>query len=142
MILPAYAINAKLRFHHIGLAVPEPEPTFRFLAIQGYTEGHQVFDPLQGVNLAMRYHQTMPDFEVIWPGDTPSPIDKMIKRNGPMMYHCCYETADVDDTLRWIADAGFEIFTVSPPKPAVLFGGREVSFHMIGKFGLIELLAD
>jgi hypothetical protein len=30
---------------------------------------------------------------------------------------------------------------VSPPKPALLFAGREVSFHLIDKFGLIELLS-
>ena len=142
MIFPASVTGTDLlRFHHIGLAVPEPDVTFRFLELQGYTEGNRVFDPLQGVNLAMRHHEIMPDFEVIWPGSGPSPIDKMIKRNGTMMYHCCYETDHVDRTLQVIADAGFDIVTISPPKPAILFGGREVSFHLIDKFGLIELLS-
>jgi hypothetical protein len=130
-----------LRFHHIGLAVADPDATFRFLAFQGYVGGNRIFDPLQRVNLAMQHHKTMPDFEVIWPGSEPSPIDKMIKRNGTMMYHCCYETDHVEDTLRGIADAGFDMAIVSPPKPAVLFGGREVSFYLIDNFGLIELLA-
>jgi hypothetical protein len=139
LILP---VSLKLlHFHHIGLAVAEPDVAFRFLGLQGYTEGNRVYDPLQHVNLAMRHHQIMPDFEVIWPGSEPSPIDKMIKRHGTMMYHCCYETDRVDDALQIITDAGFDVAMVSPPKPALLFGGREVSFHLIDKFGLIELLS-
>jgi hypothetical protein len=142
LILQVPVANTQLlRFHHIGLAVSEPEPAFRFLAFQGYIAGNQVFDPLQGVNLAMRHHETMPDFEVIWPGDEPSPIDKMIKRHGTLMYHCCYEATDIAAALQAIADSGFDAVAVSPPKPAILFGGREVSFYMIDGFGLIELLA-
>jgi hypothetical protein len=140
LTLPA-TLRTLLHFHHIGLAVADPDVTFSFLALQGYTEGDMVYDPLQRVNLAMRYHQIMPDFEVIWPGSEPSPIDKMIKRHGPMMYHCCYETDRVGDVLKIITDAGFDVAMVSPPKPALLFGGREVSFHLIDKFGLIELLS-
>ena len=55
--------------------MPAPDAAFRFLAGLGYTEGAQAFDPLQKVNLAMRHHAAMPDVEVIWPGDGPSPID-------------------------------------------------------------------
>ena len=69
-----------LRFHHLGLAVPGPDQAFLFLAALGYRVGDQTFDPLQNVNLAMRYHSDMPDVEVIWPGDGPSPIDQMICR--------------------------------------------------------------
>jgi hypothetical protein len=140
LILQA-SLTKLLHFHHIGLAVGEPDVAFHFLGLQGYTEGNRVYDPLQHVNLAMRHHATMPDFEVIWPGSEPSPIDKMIKRHGTMMYHCCYETDRVDDALRIIAEAGFDVTEVSPPKPALLFGGRQVSFHLIEKFGLIELLS-
>lgn len=140
MILPA-SLTKLLHFHHIGLAVAEPDVAFRFLGLQGYTEGNRVYDPLQHVNLAMRHHEIMPDFEVIWPGSEPSPIDKMIKRHGPTMYHCCYETDRVEDALQIITDAGFDVMMVSPSKPALLFGGREVSFYLIDKFGLIEFLS-
>ncbi len=57
-----------LRFHHLGLAVPAPDPAFAFLEALGYGPGAQAFDPLQNVNLAMRHHAQMPDVEVIWPG--------------------------------------------------------------------------
>jgi hypothetical protein len=128
-----------LRFHHFGLAVPAPGPAFRFLAALGYAEGAAAFDPLQNVNLAMRHHATMPDVEVIWPGEGASPIDRMLRR-GHMIYHLCYATADADASIAAMAAAGLEVAPVSPPTPAVLFAGLPVSFHAVGDIGLIELI--
>ena len=132
--------SAALAFHHLGLAVASPEEAFRYLASLGYTAGNTVFDPVQRVNLAMRHHPMMPDVEVIWPGDGPSPIDKLIKRNGTMIYHLCYACPDAEQALGALAASGIEIVPVSAPAPAVLFGGQKVSFHHVSGFGLIELL--
>ncbi|MBR0797163.1 VOC family protein [Bradyrhizobium jicamae] len=136
-IVPALA---NLGFHHLGLAVATPDEAFRYLASLGYSEGNCAFDPLQRVNLAMRHHPTMPDVEVIWPGDGPSPIDKFIKKSGTMIYHLCYTCADTDAALAALSSAGVEIIPVSPPTPAVLFGGQHVSFYHVAGFGLIEML--
>ncbi|MDP9097054.1 MAG: VOC family protein [Pseudomonadota bacterium] len=128
-----------MRFHHLGLAVPAPEPAFSFLETLGYGVGGQVFDPLQNVNLAMRHHATMPDVEVIWPGAGPSPIDQMIKR-GNMIYHMCFETDDVAGSIAAMEAGGHRVWSLGPAKPARLFGGVEVSFHRIDGFGLIEFI--
>jgi hypothetical protein len=129
-----------LAFHHFGLAVAAPEEAFRYLSLLGYTEGNSAFDPLQKVNLAMRHHTLMPDVEVIWPGEGPSPIDNLIKRTGTMIYHLCYASPDPAAALGALETAGLETVLVSPPTPAILFGGREVSFHHVSGFGLIEML--
>ncbi len=129
-----------LQFHHFGLAVSSPDQAFLMLKTMGYVEGAQAFDPLQRVNLAMRHHPTMPDVEVIWPGNEPSPIDKMVKRTGSMIYHICYQCPDPDAVVAALEEAGLETLVVSPPTPAVLFEGSEVSFYNIDSFGLIELL--
>lgn len=131
---------ANLAFHHFGLAVASPSDAFRYLASLGYTTGNSAFDPLQRVNLAMRHHPTMPDVEVIWPGDGPSPIDKLIKKTGTMIYHLCYASSDADAALAAFSAAGMEILRISPPTPAILFDGQNVSFYHISGFGLIEIL--
>ncbi|WP_409190091.1 VOC family protein [Bradyrhizobium sp. RDM4] len=136
---PAFDFG-NLAFHHLGLAVTSPEEAFRYLALLGYTAGNQVFDPLQRVNLAMRHHPTMPDVEVIWPGDGPSPIDKLISKTGAMIYHLCYTCPNAEDALGELEAAGIDIVMVSAPTPAVLFDGRKVSFHHVSGFGLIEIL--
>ena len=127
------------RFHHLGLAVSAPEQAFRFLATLGYRDGAQVFDPLQNVNLAMRHHDSMPDVEVIWPGNGPTPIDQMIKR-GNMIYHMCFETDDAAASIAAMEQDGLRVFSLGAPKSAKLFGGVEVSFHRVDGVGLVEFI--
>jgi len=131
---------AELAFHHLGLAVASPEEAFCYLASLGYTVGNSAFDPIQRVNLAMRHHPLMPDVEVIWPGDGPSPIDKLIKQTGSMIYHLCYACPNAELALDALAASGIELVHVSAPAPAVLFNGQKVSFHHVPGFGLIEIL--
>jgi hypothetical protein len=132
--------NLGLRFHHFGLAVHSPEEAFRYLAALGYTEGIVEYDPLQRVNLAMRHHSQMPDVEVIWPQEKPSPIDSIIKGRDSIIYHLCYTVSDAHATLRGLEQAGLQVRTVSEPQPAILFGGLRVSFHLISGVGVIELI--
>jgi methylmalonyl-CoA/ethylmalonyl-CoA epimerase len=129
-----------LRFHHLGLAVAESDGAFRFLESLGYELGTVVYDPLQLVNLAMCTHREMPDVEVVWPSDVASPIDRLLKRAGPMTYHLCYVADAPRAAIAAIEQAGLHIAAVTEPKPAVLFGGREVSFHIVDGVGLIELI--
>lgn len=132
--------TALLTFHHFGLAVRRPDKAFAYLKSLGYTEGRQVYDPLQCVNLAMRYHPAMPDVEVIWPGEVPSPIDNLVKGGKSLIYHLCYVTAQAEQALADLRGAGLQIVEIAPPKPAVLFGGVPVSFHNVIGVGLIEII--
>jgi hypothetical protein len=129
-----------LEFHHFGLAVRRPDKAFTFLEALGYFRGTTVFDPLQLVNLAMLHHAHMPDVELIWPGDTASPIDNMIKGGKSLIYHQCYTSKDPAQSVASVRDLGLDIIEVSPPKPAVLFSGLEVSFYSIARVGLIEII--
>ncbi|MDD4914738.1 MAG: VOC family protein [Methylococcales bacterium] len=129
-----------LAFHHFGLAVRSPDQAFGFLAALGYQQGETVFDPLQSVNLAMCYHADMPDVEVIWPSAEASPIDAMLKRRDSLIYHLCYTAADPADALLKMEKAGLAVLPAVEPRPAILFGGHEVSFYFVAGFGLIELI--
>ena len=129
-----------LEFHHFGLAVHDPAQAFVYLAAMGYREGTACFDPHQCVNLAMRHHDTMPDVEVIWPGAGPSPIDKILKQRDSIIYHLCYTSSSVADSVAAIEAAGLELLPISEPAAAPLFGGLEVSFYSIAGFGIIEII--
>jgi hypothetical protein len=129
-----------LRFHHLGVAVGDPSAAMAFLAPLGYRQEPPVFDPLQRVHVSMCRHSSMPDVELVWPGEGPSPIDKLIRRDATVIYHWCYSTSDVDASLTAMIQAGLDIVEISPPLPALLFGGIEVSFYSISGFGLIEIL--
>jgi len=131
---------AGLRFHHIGLAVRDDRIATDFLAAMGYACGPVVYDPEQNVRLRMCDKSAAPSIEIVFPGDGDGPLTPILKQTSQMIYHTCYEVDDRDEIVEAIRAAGFRCIEVASPRPAVLFGGRKVSFHQVPGFGLIELL--
>lgn len=132
---------AGLRFHHLGLAVRRPEKSQRFLERLGYTVGPVVHDPLQNTRLIMCHSPAgMPAVEIIFPADSPGPLDQILEGRNESIYHVCYEAHGVNAVVSEMREGGVRVTMVSPPKPAVLFGGRPVSFYMAPGFGLIEFI--
>jgi methylmalonyl-CoA/ethylmalonyl-CoA epimerase len=134
-------MNPHLKFHHFGLAVRRPEQATAFAGALGYRVGQPVFDPEQNVHLAMCTHETEPALELIWPGPGKGPVDALVRRHeSGIIYHACYETSDLAAALANFQARGLKAFCVSQPKPAFLFGGRNVSFYNVLGMGLIEIL--
>jgi methylmalonyl-CoA/ethylmalonyl-CoA epimerase len=135
--------RCRLDFHHLGLAVRQPEKAKQFLSFLGYHIGQPVYDPLQKTHLIMcTGDHGMPDAEIIYPGEEPGPLQALLEGRNELIYHICYQTDDVEGSVNRIRDCGIRASLVSPPKPAVLFEGRKVSFYMVAGFGLIELLEN
>jgi hypothetical protein len=133
--------GSHLAFHHLGLAVRRPREAEALLTALGYRMGEAVLDPGQNVHLKMCLHETEPDVEIIWPGDTPGPLDGMMQRHSSgIIYHICYVTDNLAAALAGLEKAGLRVVCVSPQKPAPLFGGRPVSFYNVVGIGLIEIL--
>lgn len=129
-----------LAFHHLGLATRDPEASIAFVRALGYRPSPAVLDAVQNVNLIWCEHDSSPTVEIIYPTDTAGPLDKILAHRSEQIYHVCYETPDLDATLDAFDAHGLRLHCVSPPKPAVLFGMRPVSFYSARGFGLIELL--
>lgn len=129
-----------LSFHHFGLAVSKPEKALLFLQNIGYQIGTQVFDEMQKVNLIMCNGCEMPDVELIFPSETEGPLDKMLAERKEMIYHICYSTPSITSTVEQMRESGIRLVIVSPPKPAILFDNRFISFYQAVGFGLIEFL--
>lgn len=132
---------ASLSFHHVGLASRDPGRAAAFRRALGYHIGPLVRDTIQGVDLALASHPTMPSVEIVTPIGDAGPLTSLLRREAEMTYHVCFETPDREGTLDAMRRAGSRVLPVSPPSPAVLFGGRTVSFHRVGGFGLVELLS-
>ena len=130
-----------LDFHHLGLLVRRPEEATAFLSGLGYAIDEQVFDFEQNVNLILCRHPHMPSVEIVYPGKGPGPIDKYVARHtSGLVYHMCFETADLRATLSAIEAAQLRPLCVSEPRPAVLLGRRLVSFYNVVGMGLIEII--
>lgn len=131
---------AGLAFHHHGLALRRDRDALGFLETLGYALGPQLHDPVQDVRLRLCMHPSLPTVEIVMPGNAPGPLEPILARGDATLYHTCYEVDDRQTVLEKFDDAGARIIDVLPPTPAILFGGRCVSFHTILGFGLIELL--
>jgi catechol 2,3-dioxygenase-like lactoylglutathione lyase family enzyme len=133
-----------LAFHHLGLAAKDPEAAAHFLTGLGYRIGPTIFDPLQNVHLAMCAHDHMPDVEIIAPADGEGPLDKLLAAHKDgLIYHMCYTSADLDRSLDALeSDDRFSVRSIAPPKEAILFAGKRVSFYLVEGVGLIEILEE
>ncbi len=133
-------ILEQLSFHHFGLAVSKPESALALLQAMGYVCGEVLREPIQNVNLILCTHAGAPDVEIIFPTETPGPVDAILAKSRERIYHLCYETEEPEGVVAAIEAQGLRVLCVSPPQPALLFRNRKVSFHYVEGFGLIELL--
>lgn len=132
---------AGFRFHHFGLAASQPDRAERLLQGLGYTCGSALHDPLQAVWLRWCSHPTAPAVEIVSPTEEAGPLARVLAGQASSFYHLCWET-DLcsEDAVKVLKAGGSRVVTVRAPLPAILFGGRRVSFHSVQGFGLVEIL--
>ncbi len=125
-----------MKFHHIGIGCSSIEECIDYLkpVLDIKDISDTVYDPLQDARLCMLTLEDGVRIELI----QGTPVEKIVKK-GTYLYHSCYETKDLEETMMFFEERGSII--VSPPKEAVLFGGRRVAF-LSSKLGLIELLEE
>lgn len=127
--------------HHFGLAANDPEKAGQYLQAMGYRCGPPVWDPLQKVTLRWCEAPGTVPIEIVSPGGANGPLDRILAEQPSSFYHLCYEIRmPMHEALALLASGGRRVITVLPPTPAVLFGGRLVSFHIAHGLGLLELL--
>lgn len=130
-----------LRFHHFGLAARDAERASMFVRLSGYEIGDGVVDPLQRVVLRWCTKPDAPSIEIVSPGDAEGPLSAVLADSPASFYHLCYEIdCSASEALAAMRVGGLRVVTVVSPTPAILFGGRNVSFHIVQGFGLVELL--
>jgi len=79
------------------------------------------------------------DVELVKPLDEKSPVLNYLNRTNEMIYHTCWEVLTMDEAEQFLFK-NHRVIQVSPPKPAILFNSRLVSFHYLRDIGLIEVL--
>jgi hypothetical protein len=141
MLHDTVTLSSHLVFHHLGLAVRRPDGAMALMSTLGYQVGETIFDPEQNVNLIMCSHETQPSVEIIWPDNSKGPVHGLTDHHpAGVIYHVCYATDDLEAALAGLKKAGLHAVCISPPKRALLFGGRRVSFYNVVGIGLVEIL--
>jgi methylmalonyl-CoA/ethylmalonyl-CoA epimerase len=133
-------VPGEVKFHHLGLALRNDTEALVYLSHLGYTAGEKLYDPQQNVYVRLCTAPLLPAIEIVTPGEGKTPLDPILQRQPEAIYHTCYEVSDVAAYLENLEVGKIRAFCLSPPKPAILFGGRMVSFYRVIGFGIIELL--
>jgi methylmalonyl-CoA/ethylmalonyl-CoA epimerase len=134
--------NYGLTFHHLGLAVRDIPDALKVLRGLGYECADEIHDPLQEVRLVWCQHVAMPAVELVAPTDKPGPVDNILEHSSESIYHSCYQSPSIEESVAAIKKDGIRVLPVVAPKPAVLFGGRLVGFYQLKGFGLIEIVEE
>jgi methylmalonyl-CoA/ethylmalonyl-CoA epimerase len=135
--------DVRLALHHLGVATADPARAAELYRSLGYDVTELLRDPLQNVDLSLARHPrhpALPCLEIVSPTGARGPVDGVLERAGEGVYHTCFETNDREAALAALTRAAGRVLLVSPPTPALLFGGRKVSFHRVPGLGLVELL--
>ncbi|MBV8159834.1 MAG: VOC family protein [Acidimicrobiia bacterium] len=139
-VVPPAADESLLELHHVGVAVNDIDAAAGFYAsFLGYAAlGPSVADPRHGVRVRFFAPPGPVDplLELVSPLGTDSPVANVLT-NGGGAYHVCYTAADLDAAIALARAAG--ALVVSPPTPAVAFGGRPIAWCYSPGRQLIEL---
>jgi len=137
---PLDDLNFKLR--HVGIAVPSLGPATEVIqSLFGYRVVSGPFDdPIQKVtvNFLTQADQDVAEIELVAPLTDDSPIKSMLSKGSGGAYHLCFETSDIEKALIHANKIG--CIVVSPPAPAVAFGGRRIAWIYTQTRQLFELV--
>ncbi len=122
------------------MAVRSTDASVAVLSGMGYRCNAPVYDPLQEVNLIWCDHEDMPAIELVSPTESPGPVDKILEQSAESVYHFCYATQNIDESVAALKADGIRVISVVDAKPAILFDNRRVGFYQLKGLGLIEIV--
>jgi methylmalonyl-CoA/ethylmalonyl-CoA epimerase len=134
--------DLKFKLRHVGVAVPSLDQATDVLqSLFGYRVISGPFDdPIQKVtvNFLTQSTEDIAEIELIAPLTEDSPIKSMLSKGNGGAYHLCFETSDMEKALAHAKSNG--CIVVSPPAPAVAFGGRRIAWIYTKTRQLFELV--
>lgn len=131
--------NVIMKFHHIGYAVKDFTHAIDFWERMGYSVKTQVYDNEQNVEVCLLKHpEQQPQIELLCPHDDKSPINSILKKNGPSPYHICYEIENIEESISALKVQHFMV--VIKPKISNAFNNKRVCFLYNREIGLIEII--
>ena len=127
------------RLNHVALAVPDlAAASAKYQGTLGATVSAPQALPEHGVSVVF-VDVGNTKIELLEPLGEGSPIAAFLEKNpSGGMHHLCYEVDDLDAEIARFRRR--RCLPLTPPAPAVAFGGRRIVFLMTPQRDLIELL--
>lgn len=130
---------SKMEFHHIGVATRGVEKEMDYWKILGYSpEGDFFSDKLQGIRGVFIVAKNQPRLELLENLPESRTMESWLKK-GIKFYHYAYLVDDIDESIVLYTNR-FRGKLISPKKPSVAFGLRNICFIMFANGFVIELI--
>ncbi len=128
-----------MKTDHIGYAVKDIEKAKKTMEVLGYTVGDTVGDRDRNIYFSF-CEMDGQRVELVAPMSEGSPVDGYLAKSGPMPYHICYKSSDLDGDIERLKANRFRVSV--PPAPAIAFGNKRVVFMYSLSVGLIEIAEE
>ncbi len=134
MHLPGY------RIHHIGVAVKDiAAAAAKYVRFHQYRTATEIIhDATQQAYVQfLRLEGDAAYLELVQPDGPDSNLSRAVAKGGGLN-HICYSTDDIEAACSTLAGGG--MFVITPPVPAVAFGGRRIAWLIGNNVVLTELV--
>lgn len=127
-----------MKVHHIGYAVKDINQSIIEFKNLGYKEiDKKQIDKKRNIEIQFMENGNY-IVELISPiGDIAS-INNLLKKNGPIPYHICYEVVDIESKIKGFIDKGYIL--LEKPEEAIAIENKKVAFLYSKNIGVIEFL--
>ena len=128
-----------LQIHHIGYAVKDIDKAIDSFVFLGYSITEITDDVARNVRIVFAEKDGY-CVELISPlhSEKASPIDTILKKNGPIPYHICYAVDNIQNACALLKKEHYHMISEISPAPAI--SGRNVVFLYNATIGIIELV--
>lgn len=130
-----------LKFHHLGLATDNFNLSLKILKKFGYKAKSIKINKHFNVKNAICVSNYMPNIEIVSKTRNKSPIDRLIKKDKQLVYHICYISKNISETLKKFKQHKIHIIKISDSYLSP-FEGIASSFFFIKGLGLIEIMDE
>ena len=124
--------------HHIGIVISDIDEYLKYSLFNNIYK--RVYDPLQHSNLALLSTGSSLFIELVEPIDEKSTTYNFLNQKGGGYHHICFRVKN-DNCLNKIL-INNKIKKIWGPKPAILFGGKNIVFGYTKNKELIEFIID
>lgn len=128
-----------MKVHHIGYAVKSIESAKeKFLELGYMEEGETIQDTIRNVSILFLTNGSN-RVELVAPLQGNTPIDMVLKKNGPYPYHICYIAEHYEQEIAKLS-SGWML--IEPLKEAPALNGKRVAFWFHKDIGLLEIMEE
>lgn len=130
-----------MKVHHYGFLTKDIDKSIEKFICLGYKQiSERINDKDRGIDILFLESNNNQVIELVSPNSENSVVDNLIKTQNNSVYHICYITKNIEQTINALTNEQFIL--IDSPKKAVAFNGKKVAFMMSKFTGIIELLEE